>query len=74
MTTSKCGYEIKLKPDAQPHAVFTARTVSIPLHKKELDHMESLGVISLVEGTTEWCAVMLVVLKKAGAVRICVDF
>ena len=58
----------------QPHAVFTGRTVSIPLHKKELDRMESLGVISLVEGTTEWCAVMLLVLKKAGAVRICVDF
>ena len=26
----KCSYEIKLKPDAQPHAVFTARTVSLP--------------------------------------------
>ena len=71
MTTSKCGYEIKLKPDAQPHAVFTACTVSIPIHKKvkeELDRMESLGVISLVEGPTEWYAVMVVVPKKAGAV------
>ena len=47
--TFKCSYEIKLKPDAQPHAVFTARTVSLPLRKKvkeELDCMESLGVIS----------------------------
>ena len=43
----KCSYEIKLKPDAQPHAVFTACTVSLPLCKnvKELDCMESLGVI-----------------------------
>ena len=54
--------------------------VQYPFHsvnykvKEELDRMESLGVISLVEGPTEWCAVMVVVLKKAGAVRICVDF
>ena len=32
--TFRCSYEIKLKQDAQPHAVFTARTVSLPLHKK----------------------------------------
>ena len=75
--TFRCSYEIKLKPDAQPHAVFTARTVSLPLRKKvkeELDRMESLGVISRVEGPTEWCAGMVVVPKKAGAVQICVDF
>ena len=45
----KREYEIKLKPDARPYALHTARTVSLPLCtkvKEELDKMESLGVIS----------------------------
>ena len=32
-----------------------------------------MGVISKVEVPTPWCAGMVVVLKKTGAVRICVD-
>ena len=43
------GYQIQLKPDAQPFALFTPRNVPIPLRKKvqeELSRMESLGVIS----------------------------
>ena len=35
--------------------------------------MESMGVISIVSEPTEWCAGMVVVPKKSGAVRICVD-
>ena len=35
--------------------------------------MESLGVISKVSGPTEWCAAMVVVPKKNGEVRICVN-
>ena len=35
--------------------------------------MESLGVISRVDQPTPWCAGMVVVPKKNGAVRICVD-
>lgn len=35
--------------------------------------MEGLGVISRVEEPTEWCAGIVVVLKKTGDVRICVD-
>ena len=36
--------------------------------------MEALGVISKVKDPTPWCAGMVVVPKKTGAVRICVDF
>ena len=39
----------------------------------ELNRMESLGVISKVSDPTEWCAGMVVVPKKSGDVRICVD-
>ena len=35
--------------------------------------MESLGVISKVKAPTEWCAGMVVVPKKDGKVRICID-
>ena len=35
--------------------------------------MEALGVISRVEEATPWCAGMVVVPKKEGALRICVD-
>ena len=36
--------------------------------------MEELGVISKAEQPSEWCATMVVVLKKSGAIRICVDY
>ena len=35
--------------------------------------MESIGVISRVEEPTAWCAGMVVVPKKEGKIRICVD-
>ena len=70
------AYEIKLKEDAAPRALFTPRRVPIPLRPKvqaELDRMEALGVISRVTDPTPWCAGMVVVPKRSGAVRICVD-
>ena len=48
----------------------------LPLHPnvtKELDRMEKSGVISKVTDPTPWCAGMVVVPKKSGNVRICVD-
>ena len=69
-------YDIKLKPNAQPHCLYTPRRVPLPLRgkvKTELDRMESLGVISKVEAPTLWCAGMVAVPKKSGAIRICVD-
>ena len=53
----------------------TPRTIPLPLLDKveqELTKMESQGVISQVNQPTSWCAGM-VVPKKSGAIRICVD-
>ena len=69
-------FEITLKPDARPLAIFTPRKVPLPLRQKvkdELDRMQSIGVISKVDMPTEWCAGMVVVPKKDKTVRICVD-
>ena len=70
-------YKIQLNPDAKPFALYTPRSVPLPLRKKvreELARMESLGVISRVEKPSSWCAGMVVVPKKSGSIRICVDF
>ena len=69
-------YTIRLKEDARPHALHTPRNVPLPLRDKvheELDRMEEMGVISKVNKPTPWCAGMVIVPKKSGAVRICVD-
>ncbi|XP_034075852.1 uncharacterized protein K02A2.6-like [Gymnodraco acuticeps] len=69
-------YAIKLKPGAQPFSLKTPRRIPLPLMdkvKEELSHMEDLEVISRVEEPTDWCAGMVVVPKKTGAVRICLD-
>ena len=69
-------FEIHLKPGATPHSLFTPRHVPLPLRprvKEELDRMEAMGVISKVDQPTPWCAGMVVVPKKEGAIRICVD-
>jgi len=72
----KDNYTIKLRDDVRPFALTTPRRVAPPLVAKvraELQRMEDLGVISKVEEPTEWCAGMVVVPKRSGAVRICVD-
>ena len=69
-------YQIQLRQDIQPFALHTARTVPLPLRDKvqeELNRMEKGGVISKVDEPTPWCAGMVVVPKKSGAIRICVD-
>jgi len=45
----------------------------MPKVKKELERMETMGVIKRVQGPTERCAGMIVVPKPNGSVRICVD-
>ena len=69
-------YNIKMQNDVRPYALFTPRNVPIPLRAKvkdELNRMEQLGVIRKVTEPTPWCAGMVVVPKKSGNVRICVD-
>ena len=71
-----CEYGIQLKPDAKPFSLFTACKIPIPLCDKvqnEIARMEASGVISKVDQPTEWCSGMVVVQKKSGDVRICVD-
>ena len=60
----------------QPQALHVSRNVPLPLRDKvrdELNRMESVGVISRIEQSTQWCAGMVAILKKNGSVRICVD-
>ena len=74
--TMQGEYTIKLQANAQPHGIYVACNVPIPLRDKvqtELTRMESLGVISRVDEPTPWCAGMVVVPKSNGSVRICVD-
>ena len=69
-------YEIQLSKDAVPHALTTPRRVPLPLMepvKSELQRMEREGIITKVEGPTNWCAGMVVVPKPNHKVRICVD-
>ena len=69
-------FAIKLKPDAKPFALSTPRNIALPLRPKvaqELAKMENMGVITKVDEPTPWCAGMVVVPKKSGKVRICVD-
>ena len=67
---------IKLRTDAKPHAIYTPRTIPLPLRaavKTELERMEHLGIVRKVSEPTEWRAPMVVVPKKNGSARICVD-
>ena len=69
-------YAIKLRPGAEPFALKTPRRIPLPLMdkvKQELVRMEQLEVIKRIEEPTDWCAGIVVVPKKTGAVRICVD-
>ena len=69
-------YEIQLKSDAKPFSLYTTRNVPLPLRQnvlQELNRMESIGVISKVDQPTPWCTGMVVVPKKSGSIRICVD-
>ena len=70
------AYSIKLTPGAQPRAIYAPRNVPLPLRgrvQEELARMQSMGVISRVDQPSPWCAGMVMVPKKNGTVRICVD-
>ena len=74
--TLQGDYEIRIKPDAKPFSLGTSRNIPLPLRdkvKQALSEMEAQGVISRVQQPTPWCAGMVIVNKKNGGVRICVD-
>ena len=65
-----------MKAGAETLCLATARRVPFPLVdavKAELNNMVESGVIRSVSEPTDWCAAMFPVIKKTGAVRICVD-
>ena len=72
----KDSYAIKLRPDAQPVSIYTARKIAHPLMgkvKAEIDHMLADGVISPVDEPTDWCSGIVVVPKADNSsIRICV--
>jgi len=71
-------YQIKLLPDAQPHAISAPRRIALPLLprvKEALDSMVENGVIRKLgpNEPSEWCSGMVVVPKPNGSIRVCVD-
>ena len=69
-------FGVHVKPDAVHYVLFTPSHVPLPLRPKgqeEFKHMESIGVISRLDEPTAWCAGIVVVPKKEGAIHICVD-
>ena len=70
-------YEIQLESDATSFSLNTAHNVPLPLCEKiqaELQRVQALDAIAPVEEPTPWCSGMVVVPKKSGQVRICVDY
>ena len=69
-------YHIQLKEDSVP-VVNPPRSVSIHLQdafRKELERMESLGIISKVTQPTEWVNSFVIVDKGGGkGIRVCLD-
>lgn len=68
-------YDIKIDHTVKP-VVHAPRTVPAPIRdqvKKELDLLEEQRIIEKVTEPTDWVNSMVVVRKKNGRVRICID-
>ena len=66
-----------LKEGAEPFAIRGSRPVPEPLMpqlKLELDQLEAQGIIRRVTEPTYWVHPIVIVPKKSGGIRLCVDF
>jgi hypothetical protein len=75
MVGPACHFE--LKEGEIPAAIRGSRPVSVPLVtrlKQELDLLEKQELIRKVTEPTAWVHPMVLVLKKDGGIRVCVDF
>ena len=69
-------YNAVLDDNARPYALGVPRHIllpQLPKLKAELQRMQFLGVIRPIMEPTDWCARMVVVPKRNGAIRVCVD-
>ena len=69
-------YDAVLDDNARPYALGVSQRIplsQLPKLKAKLQRMQSLGVIWLIMEPTDWCARMVVVPKRNGAIRVCVD-
>ena len=75
MTGPVCHF--KLKEGATPFALRGSRPVAVPLLpllRTELDLLEAQDIIRKVVEPTEWVHQIVLVPKKDGGIRLCVDF
>lgn len=68
--------KIRLKDNAEPYSFTTARRIPIPIMDKikvELERMKRANIVEEMAEPADWCAPIVAVLKKSGAVWICTD-
>ena len=68
-------HHLQVDPSVQP-VVMADRRVPLsvrPQLKAELDRMTKLGVIKRVDEPTPWISQLVLVTKKSGALRVCID-
>jgi len=68
-------YSIKLKPDAKP-VVHPLRKVPFAIQlklKSTLDELEKKGILAKVDKPTKWVNNLVIVEKKDGSLRLCLD-
>ena len=67
--------KVEVDPSVQPTITPTRRipTALKERFKKEIDRLQSLGVIAPVDRPTPWVSSVVVATKKSGALRICIE-
>ncbi|KAL0878513.1 hypothetical protein ABMA27_003602 [Loxostege sticticalis] len=73
LTDFECDFS--LKPDVTP-TISPCRRVPFKLQgvlKEELNNLEQTGVICRVEEPTSWVSPLVIVSKKNGQIRLCID-